>query len=231
MRALLLDIEGTTTPIDFVHKTLFPYARERVKSFVQTYFADLKPEIQQLIDERAEDKDYTGELDPTDPHTFSSYLEFLIDNDRKSTPLKSIQGKIWKQGYEAGEIRSIVFDDVPPAFRRWTEDGAVIAIYSSGSVLAQEMLFRYTDHGDLTPLIKSYFDTNVGGKKESESYVRIAEKLGVASDEIVFCSDVVAELDAARTAGLKTVLVIRDGNAPIEDDVTHGPVTTFADVE
>lgn len=220
MKAILLDIEGTTTPIDFVHKTLFPFAKQRIGKYIETHFRGLSDEINQLVEESAKDRSYTIPVDPTEPGSVSAYLEHLIDEDRKSTPLKSIQGNIWQAGYESGELKSIVFDDVPPAFKRWHEAGKTVAIYSSGSVLAQQLLFRHTDHGDLTPFISDYFDTNIGAKREAESYRKIAAKLAFDLAEILFVSDIVAELEAARASGMKTALSVREGNASVAE--THG---------
>src|SRR5262249_36184556 len=141
------------------------------------------------------------------------YLHWLIDIDRKSTPLKSLQGLIWQAGYASGELRSEIFDDVPPAFARWREQGTAIGIFSSGSVLAQKLLFAHTRAGDLTPFMQAYFDTNTGAKKEAESYRRIAAELRRPPREILFLSDVTAELDAAQTAEMQTALSVRPGNA------------------
>src|SRR4030095_15581835 len=132
MKAILLDIEGTTTPIDFVLETLFPYSRVRIGRYVETHFDALGNEIGQLVNESAKDESYTVPVDPREPGSVSAYLEHLIDDNRKSTPLKSIQGIIWKEGYESGELTSIVFDDVPRAFERWKAAGKTIAIFSSG---------------------------------------------------------------------------------------------------
>lgn len=212
MKAILLDIEGTTTPIDFVHKVLFPYAKERVGKYVEMHFGKLADEIAQLVDESSHDETYTIPVDPTEPGSVSAYLEHLISVDRKSTPLKSIQGNLWKEGYESGELKSIVYDDVPKAFERWEIDGKTIAIYSSGSVLAQKLLFGYTDHGDLTPFISANFDTNIGHKREAESYRTIAKELNENAEDIVFLSDIPEELAAASDAGYDTRLVVRPGN-------------------
>jgi enolase-phosphatase E1 len=231
METILLDIEGTTTPIDFVHKTLFPFARDRVAKFVETHFASLHDEINLLVDESTHDATYTVPVDPTEPGSISAYLEHLIDVDRKSTPLKSIQGKIWKKGYESGELTSQIFDDVPRAFELWREDGMRIAIFSSGSVLAQKLLFRYTDHGDLTEFIDAYFDTNVGSKRDAVSYTVIANELGVEPPEILFISDIVAELDAASAARLQVVLSVRKGNAPVDTDLPYRSVESFDEID
>jgi enolase-phosphatase E1 len=227
IKAILLDIEGTTTPIDFVHKTLFPFAKERVGDFVRENFGEIKEEISALEAERAADSLYLEDFDKNSPESVAKYLCHLVDLDCKSTPLKSIQGKIWQQGYEAGELKSEVFDDVPRAFERWKSQGKTIAIYSSGSILAQQLLFRYTNYGDLTESIDRYFDTTTGPKREAESYRKIAETLDIEQYEILFISDVPAELDAARASGLQTVLAIRMGNAEIAEDITYQAIESF----
>ncbi|HEV8592515.1 MAG TPA: acireductone synthase [Pyrinomonadaceae bacterium] len=229
-KAVLLDIEGTTTPIDFVHKTLFPFAKERIGKYVAHHFDSLHDEITQLVNEHSKDPGYTIPLDPTEPGSVSAYLEHLIDLDRKSTPLKSIQGKIWQQGYELGELCSVIFEDVPRAFERWKSAGKAIAIYSSGSMLAQKLIFKYSDHGDLSEFISDYFDTQVGHKREVKSYQMIAKELRCNAGEILFVSDIVEELDAARVAGTQTALSVRTGNAPIEGDPNHRVITTFDEI-
>ena len=231
MNSILLDIEGTTTPIEFVHEVLFPFARRKIAGYISTNFEKLESEISQLITEHEKDLGYTDHFDPVSAKSVAKYLVFLIDQDRKSTPLKSIQGKIWQEGYESGELKSVIFDDVPRAFERWNAAGITIAIFSSGSVLAQKLLFRYTDHGDLTQFISSYFDTNIGAKRDAQSYALIAAALNTPAGDIVFVSDIIAELDAAREAGLSTALALRPGNAPIETDVSHRVVTTFDGLE
>ncbi|HEY0462332.1 MAG TPA: acireductone synthase [Pyrinomonadaceae bacterium] len=235
MKAILLDIEGTTTPIDFVHKTLFPFAKARTGEFVRQNFDKIKPEIEQLeIEYRA---DFTNQIYGRDFRADSAesvvnYLKFLIDVDRKSTPLKSLQGEIWRAGYESGELESEIFPDVPRAFERWKEQGKRIAIFSSGSVLAQKLIFKYSNFGDLSGFIVDYFDTaNGGAKKEAESYRRIAEKLDFEAGEVLFVSDVLAELDAARDAGMQTALCIRAGNGQITEDFTHRSLNSFDELE
>jgi enolase-phosphatase E1 len=154
------------------------------------------------------------------------YLLWLMDRDRKSTALKSLQGKIWKAGFEGGALKGTLFADVPEAFARWAPQGK-IALYSSGSVEAQRLLFRYSNYGDLTPMIAGYFDTRTGPKKESTSYAAIAAAMGVAPAEAIFFSDVVPELDAARGAGFATRLVVREGNAAVEDAHGHCAVESL----
>jgi len=226
-KAILTDIEGTTTPIDFVHKTLFPFARDRMAVYVRDNFSSLTAEIAQLSAEIDDD----GGFDPNDPSSVSDHLCRLIDLDRKSTPLKSIQGNIWETGYTSGELLSEIYDDVPAAFERWHASGKTIAIYSSGSVLAQQLLFRHTRFGDLTGYINGYFDTKTGAKRETASYQRIADLLRYEPADIVFLSDIPAELDAAAAAGVSTILTIRPGNAEVGEDVSHVRVNDFTGLE
>jgi enolase-phosphatase E1 len=206
VRAILLDIEGTTTPIAFVHDVLFSYEREHVREFLNENSA--ADDIALLREEHA--VDVKEGRNP--PPLTAEYVEWLIALDRKSTGLKSLQGKIWRQGYESGLLKSQVFEDVAPAFQRWRERGLRISIFSSGSVLAQQLLFAHTEVGDLTRFIDGYFDTRVGKKGDAESYLRITEAMGLETREILFISDVVAELEAASQAGMKTILSIRPGN-------------------
>jgi len=158
-----------------------------------------------------------------------AYLLWLMDRDRKSTALKSLQGKVWKNGFESGELKGTLFADVPVAFARWSAS-ARIAIYSSGSVDAQRLLFRHTIYGDLTPHIAGYFDTRTGPKTSISSYIAIAMAMNVALGEAIFFSDVVRELDAARDAGMQTRLVMREGDAPVDDEIAHICVETFEGV-
>lgn len=235
-RIVLLDIEGTTTPIDFVYNVLFPYARRRMKEFVRAHYADddVRAEINQLIEENARDLEQRLAPPPVEPHepgrgeSVAAYALWLMDQDRKSTPLKALQGRIWQTGYQSGELRSQLFADVPRAFARWRDEGRDICIYSSGSVLAQQLLFAHTEAGDLTHSIRDYFDTRVGAKREAASYHRIAASLGCQPSAILFISDVVAELDAAREAGFETRLSIRPGNPP-QPPSSHPALTSFDD--
>jgi enolase-phosphatase E1 len=235
---ILLDIEGTTTPIDFVYETLFPYARAHMREFTTASLSsgELAEDLSGLIKEHAADV-AAGHCPPSIPgdpknHTdpLVQYLLWLMDQDRKSTSLKSIQGKIWRAGYNTGELKSEVFPDVAPAFERWTRQGRQIAIYSSGSVLAQKLLFANTHAGDLTRFITAYFDTNVGPKKDVGSYSRIAAALKIDPREIAFVSDVVAELEAARLAAFDALLSVRPGNPPQTRPDRYRIVGSFAEV-
>ncbi len=158
-----------------------------------------------------------------------AYVNWLMDRDRKSTALKSLQGKIWKSGFESGELKGTLFDDVPDAFRRWS-NAARVAIYSSGSVEAQELFFRHSTAGDLTPLISAYFDTRTGPKMDTASYAAIASQLEVEPRALIFFSDSVRELDAARQAGCATRLVVRPGNPPLPDIQGHEVIDSFLDL-
>lgn len=222
VRAILLDIEGTTTPIAFVHEVLFSYAREHVREFLSANA--VADDVALLREEHA--IDVKEGRNP--PPLVAEYVEWLIALDRKSTGLKSLQGKLWQQGYEEGSLKSQVFADVAPAFQRWRERGLRISIFSSGSVLAQQLLFAHTEVGDLTPFIDSYFDTRIGKKGDAESYRRIAETMNLEVREILFISDVVAELEAADEAGMKTLLSIRPGNAPQPEKYTS--IRTFGSI-
>ena len=226
VRGILLDIEGTTTPIAFVHDVLFSYARDHVRQFLKANAEqeEVQADIALLRDEHADDVNQGR----NPPPLVADYVEWLIALDRKSTGLKSLQGKIWRQGYFEGSLQSQVFADVGPALERWHARGLSINIYSSGSVLAQKLLFAHTEAGDLTPYIDNYFDTHVGKKSETGSYRRIAEKMELPVGEILFISDVIEELDAAHDAGMKVLLSIREGNAP-QDNVKRYPETLSFD--
>lgn len=218
VRAILLDIEGTTTPIDFVFKTLFPYARLRLGQFLQAHASE--PEVRADVEAlRAQHRaDAAENLNPPawldrsaalETESAIAYGVWLMDRDSKCSALKSLQGKIWQEGYGKGELRGEVYPDVPLAFSRWTQQGKVIAIFSSGSVLAQKLLFSSTAAGDLTRYLRAYFDTATGAKNAPASYEKIANSMGQEPVSILFISDVAKELDAARDAGMKTALCVR----------------------
>jgi enolase-phosphatase E1 len=225
--AVVLDIEGTTTPLAFVHKTLFPFARRALDSFVREQIG--RHESTHIFSSLHADwlADVArGESPPAWPDqgsdeqrasAIAAYAAWLMDRDRKAFGLKELQGLIWERGYREGSLRGEVYPDVPDALQRWRVRGATVAIYSSGSVLAQQLLFRATPFGDLTPQIDAYFDTSIGAKRDPGSYRRIAEALGRSPGRLLFISDVPAELAAAREAGCAAVLCVRPGNAPAED--------------
>jgi enolase-phosphatase E1 len=216
MAGILLDIEGTTTPISFVYDVLFPFARKKLADYLpRTDLSDLQ------LEHQAETQNAPEWSSPP-----ILYVEWLMDQDRKSTALKRIQGEIWLAGYQNGELQSEVFPDVPIALERWRSEDIDVRIFSSGSVLAQRLLFSHTKAGDLTRFLSGYYDTTTGAKSDPRSYAAIANGFGIAPSDIVFISDVTRELDAARTAGMKTLLCIRPGNHP-QPAHDHETVTTF----
>lgn len=241
----LLDVEGTVAPLTLTSEQLFPYARAHLRTFLEEHAEEpaVREDLALLVGENR------AETDPEVPCRLAEvsgaqdgarfrpaaylYLLWLMDRDRKSTALKSLQGKIWKAGFESGELKGTLFADVPEAFARWARAGCV-AIYSSGSVEAQKLLFGHTNYGDLRPHIASYFDTRTGAKVAPASYLAIAEALRVPPPDAIFFSDVVKELDAAREAGLQTRLVVREGNPPVNigQGEAHGHeiISSFSEV-
>ena len=222
IRGILLDIEGTTTPIAFVYDVLFPYARRHMPAYLRhAEPADLKREHEEDVG--------AGNNPPGSIADLLPYVYWLMDQDRKSTALKRIQGEIWLEGFRSGELHGEVFDDVAAAFQRWHEKGIDLRIFSSGSVLAQHLLFSTTLAGDLTRYLSGYFDTTTGPKHDPASYRRISGEYAVPAPEILFISDVTRELDAARDAGMQTLLCVRAGNHP-QPPHTHPTITNFNDV-
>jgi enolase-phosphatase E1 len=239
LRGILLDIEGTTSPIDFVYEVLFPYARLHLEEYLKRNAGskELERDLLELREEYV--KDLAEGLTPPEwidappeaqLQSVMRYVFWLMDRDRKSTGLKSLQGKIWEQGYLKGELKSQVFPDVPPAFKDWKEKNLDVRIFSSGSVLAQKLLFANTEAGDLTGFLNGYFDTNIGPKTSAESYRRIAGEFHLAASEVLFVSDVIKELDAAGSAGMKTLLSVRPGNPPQPKGHAHGIISSFSEI-
>ena len=237
IRAILLDIEGTITPISFVHDVLFPYARARVKNYLALHFdaTDTIADLTLLRAEHALDEQQDREPPPLPDRpldrsldAFVEYIFWLMDRDRKSRGLKSLQGKIWEQGYADGSLTAPLFADVLPAIEEMRWAGLMVAIFSSGSVFAQRLLFSHTNAGDVSQLIDYYFDTTSGAKTESSSYRQIAATLELNPAAVLFVSDVVAELDAARLAGMRTLLCIRPGNPIQTHDSSHKVIESFA---
>lgn len=203
IRAIVTDIEGTTSDIRFVHDVLFPMARQRMSDFVNQRQSE-EP-VRSLLDDLRRE---TGQPD-ADTDQLIALLESFMAEDRKSTVLKALQGMIWRDGYLNGDFKGHVYDDVPPALMRWQSQGITLGVYSSGSVEAQKLLFGYSCSGDLTPCFSAWFDTHVGAKRETEAYRAIAGQLQLAPQEILFLSDIRQELDAAREAGWHTLQLIR----------------------
>lgn len=236
IRALLLDIEGTTTPIDFVFKTLFPFASAHAENFLRCHAQE--PDIAELIEQLHEHSNaHAAEGAPvwenrTNEERLASatgYVRWLVAHDSKITPLKTLQGRIWEEGFRSGELKGEVYPDVAPAFARWKAQGRRIAIFSSGSVLAQKLLFSYSTAGDLSSFFAGYFDTTTGPKREAESYKKIAGSLGLATNAVLFVSDVGQELDAASSAGMKAGHSLRPGISPLTGR-RHWEIRSFDDI-
>ena len=221
----LTDIEGTTSSIRFVKDTLFPYAQRELPGFVRS-MADsdhVAPHVQAV-------RQYLIELgQPTDLESVIATLQQWMAEDRKYTALKALQGMVWRAGYLNGAFRGHLYMDVLPALRAWQAAGIRLGVYSSGSVEAQQLFFRYSDAGDITRYFEAHFDTTVGGKREAASYGIIAESLGLDPEQILFLSDIEAELDAARSAGLRTVQLVRSEDGTVASD-RHPVVHTFTEI-
>ncbi len=224
IKAVLTDIEGTTSSIEFVHKVLFPYAREAFPNFLAS---SKDPEVLALIKKLWIEEIGNPEGNSPDIEQVSSLLQKWIDQDLKQPILKTLQGKVWKEGYASKAYFGHVYPEVASAFANWKNQNLHLAIYSSGSVEAQQLIFGHSEAGDLTTLIDSYFDTKVGAKREVLSYSSIATQLNFKPSEIVFLSDIKEELDAARAAGMRTIQLLREPLPVIGD---HATAKNFAEV-
>jgi enolase-phosphatase E1 len=202
IKAIVTDIEGTTSALSFVKDVLFPYSRARLADFVHKHCSEpvVRAQLDAVRQVAGRNLDDAGAI---------QQLIAWIDEDRKITPLKALQGMIWEAGYRQGDFHGHVYEDAVRHLRRWKEQGLHLYVFSSGSVLAQKLLFGHTEYGDLTPLFSGYFDTTIGAKREAESYRAIAREIGLPPMEILFLSDIIEELDAARAAGMKTCWLTR----------------------
>ena len=205
---ILTDIEGTTTSVSFVYDVLFPYFRENIQK-VRTMIS--LPEVQAIFQETIR---LAQENDNVIIATNDEVIETLIrwsNEDKKITPLKNLQGILWKEAYESALIKGHVYEDVAPALQYWKENGIQLGVFSSGSIAAQKLIFGYSVAGDLTPYFSAYFDTTTGGKREVETYIKISQELNIQPSEILFLSDIIEELEAAQQAGLQTIQLVRPG--------------------
>lgn len=223
IRVILTDIEGTTSSISFVHEVLFPYAAEHMAGFVREGHQST-PEVSAQLDAVAE---VSGEA-RDDIEALIDVLLRWIQEDRKETSLKALQGMLWQQGYQEGAFKGHVYPDAADYLQRWHDRGLRLFVYSSGSVKAQKLIFGFSEAGDLTPFFSGYFDTRVGAKKDPEAYRTILDELGVEAGTVLFLSDVEAELEAAESAGMKTVWLVRDGAKP---DTSRPVAEDFAEVD
>ncbi len=230
IHGILLDIEGTTTPIQFVHDVLFSYIRQHLEEYLFTNSRNKEvQEILRALKHEHDDDIRTNSPAPGWTAEPVAYLNWLMDEDRKSTALKALQGKIWYDGYRDGKLRGQVFPDVPAALQRWKQQRLDVRIFSSGSELSQRLLFGSTAYGDLTPFLNGYFDTKVGPKIDPGSYRTIAGAFQLPPEKIVFVSDVTKELDAARSSGTLTLLCRRPGN-PMQVVHGHQPISSFDEI-
>lgn len=225
-RAVLVDIEGTTSTIAFVHEVLFPYADEHLDAYVAAHRAESV-----VAEAMVETARLAGEEPDVDDSTILAHLHRWIAEDRKATPLKTLQGLIWADGYAHTGLRGHVYPDAAAGLRRWHAAGLALYVYSSGSIEAQKVLFAHSDQGDLSRLFSGNFDTMTGPKRERASYASIAGAIGLEPGAVVFLSDVDAELDAAREAGMQTVRLLRPADTPPGATTTHQHVSSFDELD
>lgn len=221
IKAIVTDIEGTTSSIDFVHQTLFPYAKAHLRKFLAANENNPAVTAELHAISSLEGKPLTSDEAAT-------VLERWMAEDRKATPLKSLQGMIWRQGYEKGDLTGHIYDDTDEFLERWHASGIRLYVYSSGSEEAQRLIFGYTEHGDLTPLFSGYFDTRIGGKRDADSYRAILRAIGQDGGSVLFLSDTPEELDAARAAGMQTCQLLRD--AKTRPHPAHPQARDFSEV-
>lgn len=220
IKAIVTDIEGTTSSISFVKDVLFPYARQHMAAFVRDKQHD--PAVKKLLD----DVRQTVNQPDLSVDGVIQHLVAWIDQDKKVTPLKALQGLIWEKGYADGDFHGHMYDDAVTNLRRWQQQGLKLYVYSSGSIYAQKLLFGHTAFGDLTPLFAGYFDTTTGAKGDTTSYQKIAQAIGLPAAQILFLSDIPAELDAAKQAGMQTTQLVRD--AQCQRAAGHSQVADFS---
>ncbi|MCO6047393.1 acireductone synthase [Aeoliella sp. ICT_H6.2] len=225
-RAILLDVEGTTSAVAYVYDVMFPFASRGLTAYLDANWGS--PALAGVREQVANDTEVPAAA--TDRDTFEQEITRLMDSDVKATGLKQLQGLIWEAGFKSGELVAHVFNDVPPALERWHNAGLDLRVYSSGSIHAQKLFFGHTTAGNLLPQFSGHYDTQIGGKRESESYQRIAQDWKVKPEDILFLSDVVAELDAAREAGMQTGLCMRPGNADVEPGHGHQELVSFDEI-
>ncbi len=224
MKYILMDIEGTTTSISFVHDILFPYSKERIPAFINSHQND--PEILTIFEEVKLTVNNEQNHLPNNQQIINQLIEW-INVDRKHPALKKLQGLIWNEGYTSGEIKGHVYQEVPAVLEKWKNKNITLGIYSSGSIKAQKDLFGFSLFGNLNKFISNNFDTTIGHKREIASYQKISQQLSIPSKDILFLSDISEELDAAKTAGFQTVQLVRIGTVP---NTGHAQVKSFDEI-
>ncbi|MDD5268190.1 MAG: acireductone synthase [Methylococcales bacterium] len=222
IKAIVTDIEGTTSSLSFVKDVLFPYSRANLADYVRLHAEE--PPVKIVLEETC--KAAGAELDTE--QSITQLIQWL-DEDKKVTPLKSLQGLIWEAGYQKGDFKGHVYPDAAASLKAWKAKGLDLYVYSSGSVHAQKLLFAHTEYGDLTPHFSGYFDTHIGGKKEQESYIKIAKQLGIPAGQLLFLSDIKEELDAAKAAGFQTLWLVRDSTP--DPQAEHRQVSSFDHID
>ncbi|MFO0883733.1 MAG: acireductone synthase [Pirellulales bacterium] len=240
-RAIVVDIEGTTSSIAFVHQVMFPFVRRELDAYLRSHWTDA--DVEQACNQVAKDAGHANfaawlmlagiaENDSAAAQELvKKEVHRLMDGDVKATGLKALQGLIWEAGFASGELVADVFADVPPALDAWNAAGKDVRVYSSGSIKAQLLFFGHTQFGNLLSKFRGHFDTTIGNKREAASYGRIADAMGMPANEILFVSDLVAELDAAQKAGMQTALTMRPGNPPLSAATTHPLIHSLAEIE
>ncbi len=235
-RGILLDIEGTTSSISFVHDVMFPFAREHLDEFLDANWS--REDVQRACEQIAADdghaslkawRDARGDAPAKD--LVRAEVHRLMDGDAKATGLKALQGLIWHGGFHSGQLAAHVYPDVIPAIERWRDHDIDVRIYSSGSVTAQKLFFGHVAGvGDCLHLFSGHYDTAIGGKKDSGSYLSIAADWGLSPADIVFISDIAEELEAAQAAGFQVLASIRPGNSPLPPELNVTRIETFESI-
>ncbi len=224
IKAIITDIEGTITPISFVKDVLFPYSNQKIESFIKENLNN--PEVLKILKDikNIENKELT--LDE-----IISTLKKWIEEDKKITPLKEIQGLIWEEGYKTGQLEGYIYPDAYKNLKLWFDNGLKIYVYSSGSVKAQKLLFSNTNYGDINYLFSGYFDTNIGNKKNKESYLKIAKEINISPENIIFLSDNPDEVIAAAQSGMKVIRLVRPNDAQYIDNFPYLQVESFDEID
>jgi len=228
IKAIVTDIEGTTSSISFVKEVLFPYAAQNLPAYIREH--QHEPVVQTQLQATAKESG----IDNSDTEALIQQLLQWIREDKKITPLKALQGLIWQYGYEQGAYKAHVYSDAVEQLKRWHAQGLKLYVYSSGSIHAQKLFFKYSEVGDLTPLFSDYFDTTIGSKQELVSYQKIAKAIGLPANELLFLSDIEGELNAAKQAGFRTTWLVREKDSPLRIETleqTHRPVNSFNQID
>ena len=224
IKAVLIDIEGTTSPISFVKEILFPYSKEKLENFIKENKD--KPEVQKILNDIKKEAGKDLTIDE-----IIQILKNWIDEDKKITPLKEIQGLIWKEGFETGKLKAPVYKDAYDKMIEWKNKGYKLYIYSSGSTTAQKLFFSHTEFGNILDLFSGHFDTKIGSKKDPTSYQKIAQTIGLKPDEILFLSDNPEEIKAAAKAGMKVKRPVREQDAEYIENFPYEQIKSFEEID